>query len=179
MAEIRAQESVSDDSLREATGRGRTEWHALLAEAGASEWPHPDIAAWLVEEHGVPGWWAQGITVGFEQAIGRRKPGQRADGSFETSASRSLGGEREAVVAAFVDELSARFGEPVALKPESRWTTGRWSDGAHRIALSVDDSAGERIKVVLTGTRILDENELPVVKQRLRDVLDAVTGSMT
>lgn len=35
------------------------------------------------------GWWAQGITVAYEQHIGRRVPGQRADGTFEVSVSKT------------------------------------------------------------------------------------------
>lgn len=34
-------------------------------------------------------WWAQSITVAYEQYIGRRIPGQRPDGTFQTSVSKS------------------------------------------------------------------------------------------
>jgi hypothetical protein len=36
-----------------------------------------------------PGWWAQSVTVAYEQDIGRRIPGQRPDGTFQTSVSKS------------------------------------------------------------------------------------------
>ena len=83
-------EGVGDDAVREATGRDRAEWFVLLDEAGAATWPHKDIAGWLVREHGVDGWWAQGVTVGFEQARGIRRPGQRQDGTYEASVSRTV-----------------------------------------------------------------------------------------
>jgi hypothetical protein len=35
------------------------------------------------------GWWAQSVTVAYEQYIGRRIPGQRPDGTFQTSVSKS------------------------------------------------------------------------------------------
>ena len=35
------------------------------------------------------GWWTQAVTVAYEQYIGRRIPGQRPDGTFQTSVSRS------------------------------------------------------------------------------------------
>jgi hypothetical protein len=35
------------------------------------------------------GWWAQAVTVAYEQDIGRRIPGQRPDGTFQTSVSKS------------------------------------------------------------------------------------------
>lgn len=54
---------------------------------------HHAIAAKVYEElKGVvdnPGWWAQGVTVAYEQSIGRRLPGQQPDGTFQTSVSRA------------------------------------------------------------------------------------------
>ena len=38
-----------------------------------------------------PAWWAQGITVAYEQQSGRRAPGQQADGTFQTSVSKTTG----------------------------------------------------------------------------------------
>jgi hypothetical protein len=82
--------AVSDDRVAAATGRDRDAWFGLLDDAGATGWPHKDIAAWLVEEQGVDGWWAQSITVAYEQERGMRQPGQRGDGSFEVSPSKTL-----------------------------------------------------------------------------------------
>lgn len=45
----------------------------MLDAAGARDWPHKQIAEHLVAAHGVDGWWAQSITVGYEQATGRRR----------------------------------------------------------------------------------------------------------
>jgi len=36
-----------------------------------------------------PAWWAQSTTAAYEQFIGRRVPGQRPDGTFQTSVSRA------------------------------------------------------------------------------------------
>jgi hypothetical protein len=36
------------------TRRDRDQWFALLDEWGAAERPHPEIARWLAEAHGVP-----------------------------------------------------------------------------------------------------------------------------
>ncbi len=40
------------------------------------------------EEHGLPGWWAQTVTVGYERIRGLREWGQRRDGTFEVSKSK-------------------------------------------------------------------------------------------
>ncbi len=86
----RSVEAVGDDRVEAATGRGRDAWFSLLDDAGATGWAHRDIAAWLVEQHDVDGWWSQSITVAYEQERGMRRPGQRSDGSFEVSPSKSL-----------------------------------------------------------------------------------------
>ena len=36
-----------------------------------------------------PAWWAQSVTVAYEQDSGRRFPGQRPKGTFQTSVSKS------------------------------------------------------------------------------------------
>ena len=44
---------MSDDAMRERTGRGWDEWFALLDAWEAASRPHPDVARWLRDEHGV------------------------------------------------------------------------------------------------------------------------------
>lgn len=80
---------VSDDSVRSATGQGREHWFDLLDRAGAASWDHPAIARHLAEG-GMDGWWAQNVTVAYEQARGLRLPGQRSDGTFDASASLTI-----------------------------------------------------------------------------------------
>ena len=60
------------------TGRSHAEWFALLDAWGATEHTHTEIARWLSETQGIPGWWTQNITVNYERARGMRKP--RTDG---------------------------------------------------------------------------------------------------
>lgn len=94
----------SDEAVTKSTGKRWDEWHALLNEWGAAEKSHTEIARYLVEEHKVDGWWAQGITVGYERHIGRRKVGQREDGLFSASVSKTINAGAEAVYTALVDE---------------------------------------------------------------------------
>lgn len=37
-----------------------------------------------------PEWWAQGVTIAFEQSIGRRKAGERSDGKFAVTVSATI-----------------------------------------------------------------------------------------
>ena len=82
---------VSSESLREATGRGWQEWLEVLDGAGAADWNHKQTVAHLEREHPeVSSWWRQSITVGYEQARGRRVVGETADAGFEIGVQRTV-----------------------------------------------------------------------------------------
>ncbi|MGH3328355.1 MAG: hypothetical protein ACRDPT_11270 [Streptomycetales bacterium] len=94
---------LPDAPLRERTGRGGEEWFSLLDAWGASKRRHTEIARWLVEEHTVDGWWAQSVTVAYEQARGMRAPGQNSDGYFSASGSKTISVSVDRLFEAFAD----------------------------------------------------------------------------
>lgn len=94
----------SDAAVSKSTGKNWDEWRTLLDGWGAPEKSHTEIAKYLVEDHSIDGWWAQGITVGYERLIGRRETGQRNDGSFSASVSKTINASAEEVHAALADE---------------------------------------------------------------------------
>ncbi len=93
---------VSDDRVAEATGRDYDSWFALLDAWEAAARTHTEIAAHLTGEHRVHGWWAQTVTVAYEQERGLRVPGQKKDG-FATSASKTVNVPVERLFEAFAD----------------------------------------------------------------------------
>jgi hypothetical protein len=176
MAAVSAQK-MSDSKLAAATGRVRAEWHAVLDAAGAREWKHPQIAAWLQSEHEVDGWWAQGITVGYEQAIGRRLPGQTADGTFAGSVTKTFAGKRADNVSSMLAALENRLGEPTTVAPDSPWSTARWSEGNVATVAAIAESAHGKTVVSLTRSRIVDGDSLGAEKDRLRAILSTLAAS--
>jgi len=80
----------TDANVRQNSGRGWREWLRILDAWGAKERKHGDIARYLQEEHGVPGWWAQSITGGYERARGLRVKHQTLAGSFQVSVSKTF-----------------------------------------------------------------------------------------
>lgn len=81
---------MSDLAVSEKTGRTWAEWARLLDARGARSMIHRDIAKYLHGEHGVPSWWAQMVTVGYERIRGLRDMGQRRSGEYEASKSKTL-----------------------------------------------------------------------------------------
>lgn len=70
----------SDAAIKRGTGKGWEEWLKILDAWGAKAHSHTEIARYLNEEHGVPGWWSQSVTVGYERARGMRAAYQRPHG---------------------------------------------------------------------------------------------------
>lgn len=85
-----AEELQTDAAVRKNTGRGWKGWLQVLDEWGAKERRHGQIAKFLMEERGVPGWWAQTITVGYERSRGMRAKYQTLGGSFQVSVSKTF-----------------------------------------------------------------------------------------
>ena len=59
---------VGSEAVQAKTGKTWAEWFAILDAADAQTMSHPRIARYLQEEHSVPDWWCQMVTVGYEQA---------------------------------------------------------------------------------------------------------------
>ncbi|MBM4188572.1 MAG: hypothetical protein FJ206_14810 [Gemmatimonadetes bacterium] len=81
---------IREDAVAAKTGCGWTKWVYVLDKAGAQEWAHRDIARYVAEKYRVGGWWAQTVTVGYERIKGLRAVGQRRDGGFSASRSRTF-----------------------------------------------------------------------------------------
>ena len=52
------------------TGKGWDDWFRVLDGWDATSRSHTEIARYVNGEHGVDGWWAQSVTVGYERARG-------------------------------------------------------------------------------------------------------------
>jgi hypothetical protein len=99
-----ADPGMSDAAVRRATGKSWEEWIALLDAWDATAHTHAEIARHLYETYGIDGWWAQGVTVGYERARGMRAMHERADGFFSLNVSKTFPIPIERLFAAFVEE---------------------------------------------------------------------------
>ncbi|MGH9196687.1 MAG: hypothetical protein ACRD1T_13210, partial [Acidimicrobiia bacterium] len=89
--DLRAEDLVQPDAtVRQNTGKGWREWLGILDAWGARKRKHKDVAGYLMEQQGVPGWWAQAITTGYERARGIRAKHQTLDGFFQVSVSKTF-----------------------------------------------------------------------------------------
>jgi hypothetical protein len=76
--------------VMEKTGHGWSRWFSTLDAFDTRAKGHTAAARHLAEDHGVPGWYAQMITVEYERARGLRAQNQRGTGDYEVSVSKAL-----------------------------------------------------------------------------------------
>ena len=103
MAEAKKLAGVSSDAVEKDTGKNWQQWLRLLDKLGAHDMAHKSIAELLCAQHQLDGWWAQMITVGYEQSRGLRQVLERADG-FAASISRTVNTKLGARYEAFAEE---------------------------------------------------------------------------
>lgn len=96
-----ATEKIGDAAVAAKTRRTWREWFKILDAAGARKMDHRRIVA-VARRNGADSWWAQMVTVGYEQDRGLRKKHERPDG-FEISSSRTIGAPVATVYAAWID----------------------------------------------------------------------------
>jgi hypothetical protein len=89
--------ALSDAKTRERTGRALDHWFSVLDAFGAVEKGHTASARHLANDHGIDGWYAQGITVAYERAKGLRAANQRMSGHYEVTVSKVLDAPLERV----------------------------------------------------------------------------------
>lgn len=180
----RITEKLSAQSLREATGRDWEGWFAVLDAWGATEHPHAEIAAHLRDEHGVDGWYAQSVSVGYEQERGLREVGQSSGGDWNTSGSRTVAAPPERVLAAFTDaalrdrwlpgvELDVRTGRSgKSLSAGFRDATGE----AGRITLWLTPLPDGRTRVGLGHEKLADAEAVAAYKAFWKERLAALAS---
>ncbi|MFI6783434.1 hypothetical protein [Micromonospora sp. NPDC050276] len=172
-------ERIADELIRDRTGRGWAEWFALLDAASAAERTHTQIARHLVTEHEVPGWWAQTITVGYEQARGLRAPGQRRGGGFEASASRTVTVPARRLFEAFADEATRTRWLPdvevrVRTATAPRSFRADWAGGPTRIVVGIDAVGESKARVSVVHEKLAGAEQAAELKAYWRDRLAAL-----
>ncbi|MBB5640063.1 hypothetical protein [Cryobacterium roopkundense] len=163
-------DGMSDAALGAATGRGWAQWFDLLDAAGGAGWTHQKIAKWLAETHAVPAWWCQSVAVGFEQARGMRVPGQRADGSFEVGASKTIPLTQRLALDAVVRVVTAGLGvPPVSEGREAKFITARWTlPGRQSVLARANPTSAGGTSVTLTHERLPDAVAVAPAKDTLK-----------
>jgi uncharacterized protein YndB with AHSA1/START domain len=153
--------ATSDEEIRRRTGRGWEGWFDALDQWGATERPHREIARRVAAQLDVESlaWDAQAITGSYELTRGLRAPGERADGSFTATASKTVAVPVELLYDAFVDASErqrwlpdGRLRERTATRP--RAARFDWDDGETRVHVGFEARDDGRSRLALEHVRL-------------------------
>lgn len=193
-----AKGAVSDARVRALTGHGLEHWFDVLDRFGAAEKGHMATARHLNQDHGVAGWYAQGITVAYERARGLRAPNQRRAGDFEVSVSKVVAAPVAVVAAAFARARSReqwlgtsapdllRALEAGLAAPRSKGVRvrdrgdarARWSADGVTVELHVIPKPNGRTSVTLSTTKLADASAVETHRAAWRQALSALKAHL-
>jgi hypothetical protein len=168
----------SDDKIIEVTGRGWDAWFSILDRWGGRDSKHGETVRFLMDEHDVPGWWAQTITVYYQRASGLRLKHQQAEG-FTIYASKTIAVPIDVLFTAFVDPARRKqwlTDGTMSLRTSQTNYTARfdWDDGSTRVNVSFVEKDSAKATVSVAHERLPDPDEAERAKaswrQRLADL---------
>jgi hypothetical protein len=167
----------SEETVLKNTGRSWDQWFKMLDKWGAKDKKHGEITRWLAEEHKVDGWWTQSVAVAYEQARGMRAPGQRADGTYSVSASKTVNVPVEELFEAFTNKKKrehwlGEFEFNVRTSRPGKSITASWEDASTRVAFWFTSKDGAKSQVALAHEKISDAQQADELKLFWRERLN-------
>jgi hypothetical protein len=159
------------ESIEKKFGEPWSYWMEYMQSIGAKDLSHAEIAK-KVDSKINDSWWAQTITVAYEQQSGRRKPGQREDGTYEASTTKMINEEPEVLIEKWTkyvnNDISIKnklASEPKVSKTPKRhsWKAELKNSNKAFVAFEKMDSGKTQISVM--EQRIKTENELKASKE--------------
>jgi len=173
---------MSDEAVKKATGCTWEKWVGALDYAEADKMSHRDIARYLKEKFDTPDWWTQMIAVGYERIRGLRAMGQRRDGFYEASKSKTIAVPVERLYKAFRDaRLRARWLPDVKLTVR-RATPGKsmritWDD-ATSVEVGFYPKGDAKSQVAIQHTKLASKADADKMKAFWGERLDAMAALM-
>jgi hypothetical protein len=169
---------MSDQKLKAKTGCTWERWVHALDRLGAEKMSHRDIVALVNEKYKVDGWWSQTVTVGYERIKGLRARGQRRDGTYEASKSRTFPVAVTTLFDAWADASVRRLwlnGANVRVRTATAPKSMRldWTDHSI-IAVGFAAKGKSKSSVAVQHEKLPDRETADRLKQYWSDRLDAL-----
>jgi hypothetical protein len=179
---------AGEASVVKKTGHGYDHWFAVLDAFGAPAKGHTAAAAHLHDDHGVPGWHSQMITVTYERARGLRVTNQSCAGDFQVSVSKAVPAPVGRVVESLTNSKPAEWLKDSALaRMLGSATASVKGDASARLRFRWDASVVEiRITakkggatVVADNTKLSDAAQVEKRRQLWREALEALKEQLS
>jgi hypothetical protein len=193
-----ARGSVTNARVLARTGHDLAYWFGVLDAFGAVERGHTASARHVSEDHGVDGWYAQGITVAYERARGLRAINQRMAGSYEVSASKVVAAEVPAIVATLTEPrrrarwsadadagligaLARALRAPASkgfVRKANGHTRYRYAWDASTVEIDLEPKGDRRTSVVVRHLKLASANAVEERRAQWRAALAALAAAL-
>src|SRR2546423_4587061 len=174
---------MSDATIKSKTGCTWDRWVKTLDKVGVDKMSHRDIAAMVSKTWKLDGWWAQTVAVGYERIKGLRARGQRRDGSYEATKSRTFDVPVETLFDAWADKrVRDRWLESPDVKvrtatPSKSIRLGL-ADGSI-LAVGFLPKGKAKSSVAVSQMKLPDKETASRLKQYWSEKLDALGGVLS
>jgi hypothetical protein len=173
---------ISNETVEKATGKSWEEWVKFLDQAGARNMTHKEIARWLYDQKLVTDSWCQGVTVGYERAIGRREIGQNCYGEYTTAATKALPGTLDSMLERWLARVKGMtVFNNVGLLDEPRVSaTEKWrywrtslADGS-KLSINICEQKNGRILLGINHVNLADKPTADAWKLYWKELLSTL-----
>jgi hypothetical protein len=174
---------MSDEKVKAKTGCTWEKWVYALDRRGAAEMSHREIAALVSEKYKVADWWSQMVTVGYERIKGLRARGQRRDGTYEASKSRTFNVPVTKLFDAWADAGVRRrwlngAGVKVRTATSPKSIRLGWSDNTI-VAVGFESKGKSKSTVSLAHAKLPDRETAERFKKYWAEQLDTLGGVLS
>jgi len=151
--------TITDETVRDRTGKSWEEWFALLDGQNATSLSHREIVEILYRTYKVNAWWSQMVTANYEQSRGMRQKYETEDG-FEVSCSKTVCAPIQRVYTSWITESErhAWLDEDITIYKMNEYKSLRimWTDGKKSVSVQFVVKPGDRTQVTVQHTKIPD-----------------------
>lgn len=170
--------------IEEATGMAWEQWLKYFEGIGAKDSSHKEIAQKAYDKMSSGqesrGWWSQSVSVAYEQHIGRRKPGQRSDGTYEVTVSKTIDGNMDEAMNYWTNLMSGKkeFAGVSLVDEASTSSTPKWrhwrvnlSDDT-KLTVSATDKGEKKSILSVTNAKLKSSSDAERWRQYWREILN-------
>lgn len=152
---------ITDKTLQQKTGKTWQQWFAILHSVNAEGLHHKEIAQFLSTQPQVNDWWAQMITVGYEQYYGRRERHQKPDG-YEISVSKTYPLPLSSLFNAWTNETVRKkwLTEDIHIRKKTANKSLRitWVDNVTSVTVNFYEKGIDKSQVVVQHAKLTDKD---------------------
>lgn len=169
---------MRDDVIKAKTGCTWEKWVKALDYHGAEKMSHREIAELAKKTYKAGDWWSQTVAVGYERIKGLRAIGQRRDGTYEASKSRTFDVPVQTLFEAWADDSTRRRwldDVPVKIRTATAPKSMRidWTDKSI-IAVGFTPKGTSKSAVAVQHTKLPDRETANELKEYWHNRLDAL-----